>query len=453
MFNILTSFFAFIVAIVVLVVFHEYGHFWMARKMGVKVLRFSVGLGKPLYSRVSKSGTEFVLAAIPLGGYIKMLDGNEGDVSEEDKPYAFNEQSVYKRFAIVLAGPLFNFIFAVLAYWLIFLVGIEHRIPIIGKVTESSIAQQADLKEGNEIIAVSGVPTSNWSSIVREMVPYIGESSSLEITTKSPDGDVREHQLNLDGWEMKPRKDTLFESLGFEVLKIPLDPVIEEVLDSEPAQISGFKAADKIIEVNGEPIDNWNQFVEIIHKNPLTEMLVVVERGSKDVELLVTPRVRSYINDPDKGYIGVTALIPKDHGREYLRVERWGPVTSLKMSIEKTWGYIKMTYVVLGKMVVGDIGIDNISGPITIAKGAGSSASGGWLYFVGFLAIISISLGVLNLLPIPILDGGHLMYYCIEMITRKPVSIKVQIAGYKLGLFLIIFLMTVALYNDIIRMF
>ena len=451
-FQILISLFAFLLAIGILVAFHEYGHFWMARKLGVQVLRFSVGLGKPLWRKQLKSGTEFVLAAIPLGGYVKMLDGNEQPLTDAQKPYAFNEQSVYKRFAIVLAGPVFNFIFAILAYWLIFTVGVEQKIPIIGTVTPQSIAADAGLETGQEIVKVGEQQTRNWSAVVREIVPYIGEEGTLDITTYQ-DGQSTLHQLDLSSWEIEGRQADLFESLGLKPFYPPLEPIIDKVLDSEPAQIAGFEPGDKVLAVNDEPLEDWNVFVEKIYANALKPMLVTVLRDGQLLNLEVTPRVRSYLNDPDKGYLGLTVKIPKKLSRQDIRVERWGVLTSLGMAFEKTWAYIKMTYVVLGKMILGDIGLDNLSGPITIAKGAGASASGGFVYYVGFLAIISISLGVLNLLPIPILDGGHLVYYVVEMITGKPVSLKIQLAGYKFGLFLIIFLMTIAFYNDIIRMF
>ena len=453
MLDLLITFVAFIVAISVLVAFHEYGHFWMARRCGVKVLRFSVGFGKPLWSRVSKAGTEYVIALIPLGGYVKMLESSEPNLTPAQKQQAFDTQPVGKRFAIVAAGPIFNFIFAIAAFWCVFLAGVEQQIPYIGEIMPRSIADKAGLKTGQEILQIGDVKTNSWPAVVREMVPFIGEQSEILIQTESPSGEQRLHRLDLSQWQGASRHVGLFESLGIEPLREPLEPLIESVVDNEPAQIGGLRPGDLIISANDEAMDDWNVFVKVIHENALKPIFLQVKRGGQLIDLEITPRIKSVLNDPDKGYLGIKPVLPDNYGQSLMRLERYNPLEALQISCVKTWDYITMTFMVLGKMVTQDISIDNISGPVSIAKMAGSTAQSGWEYFFGFLAIISISLGVLNLLPIPILDGGHLLYYVIEIITQKPVSAKVQLLGYKLGLFVIIFLMTVALYNDIVRMF
>ena len=449
--NFLISFLAFIVAIGILVTFHEFGHFWTARRLGVKVLRFSIGFGKPLWTFKDKKGTEFVLAAIPLGGYVKMLDEREAPVPESEKKYAFNQKPVWARILIVFAGPLFNFIFAVFAYWLMFMIGISGWVPQIGEVTPGSIAARAGVVAGEEIVSIDNQLTKTWQQIAKQLMNRIGDKDTLEMQTKETDG-IRTHYLNLSDWELKGERPDLLRGLGIEPYQPPIPPVVFEVMPDEPAHAAGVLPEDVIVAVNGKPIQEWKNFTDIVIKSIDRPIQLTVKRHEETKELTVTPRAKEGVNGEMIGFAGLvvkTVKLPE----ELIRKERLGPIDAFFAATHKTQEYIVISFKLIGKMVVGELGLKTLSGPITIAQGAGASMVVGLQYYLGFLALISISLGVLNLLPIPILDGGHLLYYVIEGITGKPVPDHIQVYGFKVGLMLLIFLMTVAFYNDLLRLF
>ncbi len=442
---------AFILAIGILVTFHEFGHFWVARRLGVKVLRFSVGFGKPLIKWKDKSNTEYVIAAIPLGGYVKMVDEREGPVDPQELSYAFNRKSVYARIAIVLAGPMFNFIFAILAYWLMFMIGISGTIPLIGEVKPDSIAMRAGLVAGEEIVSVDHQPTHTWQQVAKQLMSRIGDKNVLHIETKEKNGITRTHFLDLRHWALKGDRPDLLYGLGIVPYELPIFPRIQEVVADGPAMRAGILPKDVIVSVNEKPINHWKDFTDITTTHINKPLTVTILREGQTVNLIVTPKAKEMTNGEIVGFVGLIVKGEKLPDT-LLRKERLDPLNAFIAAIQKTKEYIVISFSIIGKMITGDIGLHTLSGPITIAQGAGATMVVGLQYYLSFLALISISLGVLNLLPIPILDGGHLLFYCAEIIIRRPVSDRIQMIGFKIGLVLLIFLMTIAFYNDLLRL-
>lgn len=454
-FSILYSIAAFVVAIGILVTIHEFGHFWVARKMGVKVLRFSVGFGRPIWKKTAGSDqTEYVLACIPLGGYVKMLDQREGEVPEGELDRAFNRKSVWRRFAIVAAGPLFNFIFAIVAYTLIFMLGIVGVKPVIGEVSNPSPAYSAGVQAQDTILSVNGIKTPSWEkahfTLLEESVG--GELIVLEVEGANFQVEKKIIDISQLALLQVPQVDLIGE-LGFSVWRPDIPPVIHQVVPGGAAEIAGLLANDKILMLAGEAIHNVQRWVELIRANPATLLDVVVLRDGQKVTLKITPETRTE-RGQNYGFIGVMNRIEIPHNvRQQMEVvERYGLMPALAESLDKTWRMSWLTLKVLGKLVVGEASVKNLSGPITIAHYAGLSARVGLEQFITFLAIISISLGVLNLLPVPILDGGHLFYYLIEILKGSPVSETTEVIGQKIGMALLFGLMSIAIYNDLLRL-
>ncbi len=451
MVDFIIAFFAFILSVSILVTFHEFGHFWVARRCGVKVLRFSVGFGKTLWSWRDKQHTEYRIALIPLGGYVKMLDEREGEVIPDEQPFAFNRKPVLTRFAIVSAGPLFNFLFAIILYWLMFIIGISGSIPLIGEVKPDSIAANAGLMAGEEIIAIDGVPTLTWQQVIRQIVERLGDKNTLEIQAQTPEGRNKHTHLNLQSWVLEGTRPDALHALGIEPYQPPIPPVVYEVMEGEPASKIGLLPEDRIIAANGKPISKWQDFTNVIIKHIDKPVTILIERDHETKKLVITPRAKVKDTGETIGFVGlIVKTLPMPE--TLLRKERWGPIDALGEAIKKTYEYIVLSFKMIGKMLVGAIDLRSLSGPITIAETAGASVSIGFQYYLSFLAIVSISLGVLNLLPIPILDGGHLFFYLIEMIIQRPIPQQVQQVGFKLGMLFLIFLMSIAFYNDIVRL-
>lgn len=450
MMHIAISIVAFLFAIGILVVFHEWGHCWVAQKCGVRVLRFSVGFGKPLWRHMAKSGIEYTISAIPLGGYVKMLDEREAEVPESLHSQAFNRKPVWVRFLIVLAGPAFNFLFAILAYWLMLMIGVTSLVARVGEVVPESIAYHAGLHSGEEFVQVDDVPTHTWQQVHRVLLMRLGDIDQLKVVLKEPDGTHQTRFLDLRHWELKGDKPNPLHALGIQPYQPRIPPVVEEIMPDSAAQTAGFQPEDQIIAVEGKPISDWQDFSHIVVNRPNQPTQITLLRHGEPQTLTVTPRLKVADTGESIGFVGLIVKVPAMPA-DLLVKDRMGPFSAAKAAIEKTQQNTVMTFFLLGKMIVGKLGLRHLSGPISIAEGAGATVVLGLPEFLSFLALISISLGVLNLLPIPVLDGGHLLFYLIEGVTGRPVPEKIQVWGFKVGFMLLIFLMVVAFYNDLVR--
>ncbi|NQZ82492.1 MAG: sigma E protease regulator RseP [Colwellia sp.] len=442
---------SFIVALGILITVHEYGHFWVARKNGVKVERFSIGFGTPLWRKTDKHGTEYVIALIPLGGYVKMLDERVDDVAPEDADKTFNCKSVYQRIAIIAAGPLANFAFAIFAFYLMFLIGLPSVKPVIGNILPNSIAAQAQLPDNVEIVSVANKATSDWQDVNLALIGEIG-SKTIDIQTKSSDSQrINKLTLNTQGWKFSPEKMSAMESLGIKPFSPQVYSELAHVAKDSPAERAGLLIGDVLIALNGQSIDgNWQQFSDEIKKFPNQQVNVTITRDNVINTLTVTPDAIER-NGVRMGYLGVSPKVDK-WPNEYLIDISYGPIDAIGQSITRTWNLVTLSLNMIGKLLTGDVSVKNLSGPISIAQGAGNSAGYGLVYFLGFLALISINLGIINLLPLPVLDGGHLLYYIIELLTGKPVPEKIQEVGFKFGAMALLGLMSIAIFNDISRL-
>ena len=453
--TILQSIVAFVVAIGVLVTVHEFGHFWVARRLGVKVLLFSVGFGKPLWTwRSGADQTEYVIASLPLGGYVKMLDEREGDVDAQELDRSFNRKSVWRRFAIVAAGPIFNFLFAIIAYYLIFLVGVGGVKPMVGEVNVPSPAHTAGVQPRDLIIAVNGVETPSWEKARFTLLEQAVGADEIVLKVQGDDLRISDKTIDIRHLELlQSEKIDLMRDLGISTWQPNLPPIIAEVLPDGAGQQAGLRVDDRVVSLDGTAIENSQQWVDTIRSNPGNILELIVLRDGVEEVLELVPQSRGE-GDDRIGYIGVRSRVevPESLRREMIVVERFGPFEGMLEAVDKTWRMTWLTLRVLGKLVSGEASVRNLSGPITIAHYAGISARIGLEPFLGFLAIISISLGVLNLLPVPMLDGGHLFYYLIEMIKGSPVSEQTEIIGQKIGILLLFCLMSLALYNDLLRL-
>ncbi|MFK8068139.1 MAG: RIP metalloprotease RseP [Gammaproteobacteria bacterium] len=451
--EIIQNILAFILAIAILVTIHEFGHFWVAKKLGIKILRFSVGFGKPLWSkRYGKDDTEFTVAAIPLGGYVKMLDEREGVVAPYQRHRAFNTQPVLNRIAVVVAGPLFNFLFAIFAYWLMFVIGVSGAKPLIGEVKENTPAAIAGIESGYEILGVEGDKTPTWSAFVQKCINKIVDGEAFDLLVKDQNGYEKTLQMDLSAIQIDDlSKGNLLTRLGFSPKRFPLDPIIDQVVSNSAAEKAGVKSGDEIISADGTPIGTWMDWVKYVQARPAVKIKTEILRDQQQLFLQLIPD-RFEQNDKIVGRIGATVQIKKLDDA-FVGIDKYGPIAAVTQGIKKTWEMSGLTLKLMGKMIMGEASVKNLSGPISIAQYAGQSATIGLTAFLSFLAIVSVSLGVLNLLPIPILDGGHLLYYIIELLIGKPVSESVQIVGQNIGIVLLVAMMSVAFYNDIARIF
>ncbi|PKF80817.1 zinc metallopeptidase RseP [Vibrio sp. vnigr-6D03] len=450
--GILWNLVSFIVALGVLVAVHEYGHFWVARRCGVKVHKFSIGFGKSIWSKIGKDGTEYSLSIIPLGGYVKMLDGRVDSLKEEEKEQAFDRKSLWQRSAIVGAGPAFNFIFALFAYWVVFIIGVPAIKPVIGEVTPNSIVAQAGIQDGMELKSVAGIKTADWESVNMQLIAHIGDDEmTMTVTPEGGVGFEQTYTLDLREWRFNPETESPMRTLGFTPFRPDTTTKIAHVGNGGAAYKAGFEVGDQLLEIDGQPVSEWQQMVDAIQTNPNKSIDVLVERNGVEVQLALIPKAKEAKNGTTKGFAGIAPEIgewPADYRFDL----QYGVVESVGKAVEKTGQVISLTFSLLKKLVVGDVGIENLSGPISIAKGAGTTADYGLVYFLGFLALISINLGIINLMPLPILDGGHLLFFAVEAIIRRPVPEKIQEVGYRLGGAIIFSLMVVALFNDFTRL-
>lgn len=452
----ITSVGAFIFAIAILIAFHEYGHYWVARRCGVKVLRYSIGFGKPLWMKTAGADqTEYVVAAVPLGGYVKMLDEREGDVPKEEQHRAFNRQSVSKRIAIVSAGPLFNFIFAIFAYALMYVVGVPGIKPIVGEVKEQSIAYSAGVRPYDEIIKVDGHRTVTWGAARIEMLQSALQNDEVVIEVgDSSSGssliNTRKIILPVSGISTEDKQGKLFSELGFQPYRPPIPAVMGKLTPEGPAERDGLKPGDKILTANDQAVDDWEDWVKVVRANPGKLLNVEISRNDLIQKIKLTPEALK----TETGTIGRIGALPEpiEYPKDLQTIEQYSMWSAFTNGIVKTWQMSVLTLKMIGNMIIGEVSVKNLSGPITIATYAGYTASEGLPTFLSFLAIVSVSLGVLNLLPIPLLDGGHLLFYLIEIVKGKALSEEMQLRMQHVGIIMLGCLMILAFYNDIHRL-
>ncbi|MBG6287535.1 MULTISPECIES: sigma E protease regulator RseP [Pseudomonas] len=440
-----------IVALGVLVTFHEFGHFWVARRCGVKVLRFSVGFGTPLVRWHDRHGTEFVVAAIPLGGYVKMLDEREGDVPAELLDRAFNRKTVFQRIAIVAAGPVANFLLAILFFWVLAMLGSQQIKPVIGSVVADSPAAIAGLASGQEVVAVDGEAVDGWSSVNLQLVRRLGETGELSVTVLEKGSSVPAvHQVRISSWLKNEDNPDPIGGLGIQPWRPSVAPLIAELDEKGPAKAAGLQIGDRIVTLDGRQVTDWQEVVSRVRAMPEGKVILEVERAGRNQELALTLAAKGE-GKARTGYLGA-GVAGGQWPPEMLREVSYGPVAAVGQALSRTWSMSLLTLDSLKKMVLGQLSVKNLSGPITIAKVAGASAQSGVGDFLHFLAYLSISLGVLNLLPIPVLDGGHLLFYMVEWVRGRPLSERVQAWGMQIGISLVVGVMLLALVNDLSRL-
>jgi regulator of sigma E protease len=443
---------AVIVVLGLLVTFHEFGHFWVARRCGVKVLRFSVGFGKPLWSRVDRQGTEYAIAAIPLGGYVKMLDEREAPVPADQLDQAFNRKTVWQRIAIVAAGPIANFLLAIVAYWALFVAGTTVVSPMVGNITPDSPAAEAGLANGDEIVAIQGDEMRSWEDVNLKLVSIIGFSGELAFDVR-PEGatDAQRYAVPVSDYLVRQDPPQPLQTLGITPWQPEFPAILGQVVSGEAAEQAGLQAGDRMVAIDGEPVDDWMHFVNLVRSLPGETLQLTYERDGSQSTVALTPGRNSLETGVEIGYIGAGAQ-QVEWPAEFQREIRYGPVEAVGQALSRTGEMTLLTVDAIRKMLVGLISPSNLSGPITIAQVSGDSARAGMEAFIGFLAYLSISLGVLNLLPIPVLDGGHLLYYFMEIVRGRPVSEKTQAVGLRIGLAMVGTLMLMALYFDLMRL-
>ena len=454
MFSALSNLIWFIVAISILVAIHEYGHYIVGRWTGMKVLRFSIGFGKPIWTRVSgKDKTEYCISAIPLGGYVKFLDGRDGPVDAADEGRAFNQRPIASRIAVLLAGPLFNFMFAIVAYWALFINGVPTLTPAVGDVDSGSYAERAGLEFGDKIIAVGDVDVVDWESALVAMLDQMVASGRIPLQLQRSDGQQRSTLIIVgEDATRLTEPGLLFDGLGFRPLQLRavidnFPAVIGGLIDDGAAKQAGLEVGDRIVLIDGESIENHGDLTEVVSARANETVMLSFVRGGATRSLELTIGIDNS-GEVSRGLLGVQS---SGDISEYYSLRKYGPIESVSAAMQRTWASSIFTVRMLGRMITGDISIKNISGPINIAQFAGASAERGLSDFLGFLAVISISLGVLNLLPVPVLDGGQIVYQSIEAVKGSPLSERSQLLGQQIGIFALILLMSFAFYNDISR--
>lgn len=444
---------AFLLAIAVLVVFHELGHFWVARWCGVKVLRFSVGFGRVIYRKqFSGSDTEWVISLLPLGGYVKMLDEREGEVHPDERAQAFNRQSVFKRMAIVVAGPVANLLLAIVLYWGLFIYGVPGVKPVIGEIAAASPAASAQFHERDTILSVNGEATPGWQEVRWVLLDQALQRAQADIEVLASDGGVAHRRLDLSVLTPADLDGDFLHQLGLHAWHPEVLPVIGKLVAGGAAERAGLQVGDRVRTVAGQPLAHWEDWVAAVRAQPGQMLNLEIERGGQRLTLGVTPDA---VREGGRmvGKIGAAPQVDQAAFNALLTEVRYPPLEALQVALSKTVSTAEVSLSMMGKMLLGEVSVKNLSGPLSIADYAGQSAQLGGVAYLGFLALISISLGVLNLLPVPLLDGGHLLYYAAELLKGSPVSEPVWALGQKLGIALLLTLMAFALYNDVSRLF
>ena len=452
--DILYSVIAFLVALGVLVTVHEFGHFWVARRLGVKVLTFSVGFGRALWShRSGRDGTEYVIAMIPLGGYVKMLDESEGNVAEHERHRAFNRQPLSTRVAVVVAGPAFNFLFAVVAYWCMYMIGVDGLRPIVAETTPGSVAERAGFQPGDEMESVQGETVKTWQSAVQAIVAASLDDKRIGVGVVDAARHPQERVIDLGAIVVDDlTRGRFFERIGLAPARPVLPAVIGRVEAGRPAQRDGLRPGDRVLQAAGEDIRSWSDWVYVVRMHPGERFGVVLDRDGARLTIRLTPDVEQAADGSRHGRIGAGVKEPDGLIDRYYVSERHDPWSALVKGFVKTGEISVLTLRMMWKMVLLEVSLENLSGPIGIAEYAGASARFGLSHFLEFLGIVSVSLGILNLLPIPLLDGGHLLYYAVEFFRGRPVSEASRFVGQRLGIVLLVGLMGLALYNDLARL-
>lgn len=440
---------SFLIAIGILIAIHEFGHFWVAKKLGVKVLRYSLGMGRPLWARkFGPDQTEFVLSVFPIGGYVSMLNEQEGEVADEEKHRAFNRQKLWKRSLIVLAGPVFNFLLAIFIYWGISVWGTEGVKPIIKQIEPDSIAERAGLEKGFEIVKVESWDTPTWDSVFQEAIPKLIGRSNLRLSAKDQSGIISDYVLDLSAIDINRSLKQPFGEMGMYSFELPA--IIEKVLEGKSAEAAGLQPGDRIVKLGEKKINHWYQVAHYLQDKANKTFPVVVEREGELITTNITP-YEAEVKGYKLGRIGAAVQVPERQAYA-TSVNQYSVFGAIGYSLHRTWNVTSTTAHALWLMVTMKMSLTNVSGPINIAVVAGKTASIGATQYILFLALVSISLGILNLLPIPILDGGHLMYYLIEAIKGSPVSDFVEAIGQRIGIMFLVMLMLLAFYNDIMRL-
>jgi regulator of sigma E protease len=451
--NVLISTAAFLVAIGILVAVHEYGHFMAARMLGVRVLRFSIGFGRPLWvRRAGDDRTEYCVSAIPFGGYVKLLDERDCPVALGEQHRAFNRQPIPARIIILAAGPLLNFIFAIIAYWGMFMIGVPGTRPLIGEVTPDSIAAQAGLHAGDRIVSVGGRSTATWEGAVVAILDQMLSAGRITLAVRGEDGRDRTVALDTAGQASSlTEPGQLFSGLGIVPWAPKIPAVFGRILPGETAEQAGLKPGDRLVAAGGEPIGDWSAWIEFVRKRPGETVEVVIDRGGERMQVSLHIR-RHDTGDGVVGRIGAEPQVPTGLYDSMRAVERYPVIEAFAQSLRRTWDMASLTVRMVARMITGDVSVKNISGPINIAQYAGYSASVGLSPFLSFLAVVSVSLGILNLLPVPMLDGGQIAYQLAEAAKGSPLSERAQLIGQQVGIFLLLVLMSFAFYNDIARL-
>ncbi|HEY7985957.1 MAG TPA: RIP metalloprotease RseP [Methylophilaceae bacterium] len=442
---------AFLVTLAVLIVVHEYGHFIAARWCGVKVLRFAIGFGRPIFTRdFGKDRTQFVIAAFPLGGYVKMLDEREGPVPPADQARSYNRQNVWKRSAIVIAGPLANLLLAIALYWTLFMVGVTDMKPWIGQVAANSPAALASMHAGEIITKIGDTKISGWQEVRWNMLQQALKHGTVMVEASSGQNESHLHRIDLSHLSSKDFDDDVMEKIGLTPAKPEMPPRVGEILPDSAAQRDGLQVGDMIKTVDDMPVADWQSLTQIVRSNPGKPLLMQIVRQDHNVSLHVTPMATKE-NANVIGRIGAAYVMSDSENAQYLIDVKYPPLKALQHAVKKTWDTSLFSVKALASMVAGNMSWKGVSGPVTIATIAGQTAHIGWKAFLGFLALVSVSLGVLNMLPVPVLDGGHLMYHMVEILRGAPLSERTMEYGQRVGLTMLGLLMTVALYNDIVR--
>ncbi len=450
--SLLITVLAFLAALAILIVIHELGHFTVARLCGVKVLRFSVGFGKPLFSiKAGADQTEWSLAAWPLGGYVKMLDEREGFVDPQDLKRAFNRQSVWKRIAIVIAGPAANLALAVLIYWTVLILGVVEAKPILAPPEQGTIAAASGLQGGETVVRVNGIPVASWQDLRWHLLKHMVDRSVASVETLNTRNEINWANLDFTTFKSNDLEGDLLARSGLRLFRPRVAPVIGHVVSGSVAALAGIKSGDRVLTAAGITVDSWEQLVGVIRAHGGEKLDVLIKTTSGNRAITLVPEVVQQ-GGSKWGRIGVSAQLDDANLKNMTVTVRYGAMEAFPRACERTLETALFSLRMLGKMLLGQISWKNLSGPVTIADYAGQSAQHGVIAYMGFLALISISLGVLNLLPIPLLDGGHLLYYIVELLKGSPVSDRVMEFGQKVGLSLLILLTVFAFYNDINRL-